>query len=247
MFNHDIEVNINLNRMGVAWFQQHSPKVTTPHTQKTTINNIAEVDRYSSSNGGICYRCQPHHISMNPCTASYGSNARKQRNEHYTPTISHDARKTPITLRQSKRIRHINTSSKGEDPLELVDLIDIEDEEHCSSAFFVGMNNNGLGLLNSSQPTNNAKRCPIDISNNHHNVNNISQIPIEYSSTNKSSCNVNYSSTTQRRAVESEATPVICPVSSNINKVNSTITNAVNTISISNNQIKRNLVNEIIE
>ena len=34
MFNHDIEVNFNLNRMGVAWFQQHSPKAVAHHNHK---------------------------------------------------------------------------------------------------------------------------------------------------------------------------------------------------------------------
>ena len=59
MFNHDIEVNFNLNRMGVAWFQQHSPKSTSQKSQKSTIKH-----RVGDNTTFPNRVTQPHSISI---------------------------------------------------------------------------------------------------------------------------------------------------------------------------------------
>ena len=241
MFNHDIEVNFNLNRMGVAWFQQHSPKTIAHRAQKNSNNSLPGLDAScSSSGGGIGYQC---HTPTKQSTTSYENNVRRDTTNQYP----NDARKTPIKLHESKRFRQMHGSwnkSRDEEPLELVDLIDIEDEDHSFSAFFVGMNNNGLP--SSSQSTNSQHRNKNNNSNNHI-INTIVQQPIQYSPSNKSSCNLGNSNTLQRHAVLQGATSLSYPISTNSTPTTATIINAVNTINISNNQVKRNLVNKIVQ
>ena len=129
MFNHDIELNYNLNRMGVAWFQQHSPK-SVPH------NNIKKTGSYYSN---------PYHSpatgdSMKNPNSEEGRGVRNNRSSK--SKVWNEVTKPPKKFCQTKKFRKRPASCKKSrevESLELVDIIDIEDEDDSAPAFFIGM------------------------------------------------------------------------------------------------------------
>ena len=143
MFNHDIEVNFNLNRMGVAWFQQHN----SPNTPSHRISQQRNANNPSPKNHSARHRHPLSSEPVNESVGNHGINSRRQANKNHGLSFGHDILKTPTKIHQSKRFCQMPkpSSRKGrEEPLELVDVIDIEDEDHSASAFFIGINNNGL-------------------------------------------------------------------------------------------------------
>ena len=119
MFNRDIEVNFNLNGMGVAWFQQHSPKAIAH--QKTSSHNPPEVVAANSSTdvGGVeCKLPIPgslsdpsigdsvNRIHRPPHATIYSeyvtNNAGNQSNLNFPQ--SQDVRRTPSRRHQPRRM-----------------------------------------------------------------------------------------------------------------------------------------------
>ena len=144
MFNHDIELNYNLNRMGVAWFQQHNPKSVPPNSIKKTG----------------CYYSKPYHTpatgdsttkhaSSHPSRITTGNEFSEEgmevrNNRNSKSNVWNEITKPPKKFCQSKKLRKRPASckkSKEVESLELVDIIDIEDEDDSVPAFFIGMTN----------------------------------------------------------------------------------------------------------
>ena len=147
MFNHDIEVNFNLNRMGVAWFQQHnSPKSSTQSSRVPTSHQNRNLNHTSPKERSLRHRNPFPSEALNEPVCN-PVNPRRQTNKNHGFSLGNDILKTPTKVNQSKRFCQRPKSSNRkvrEEPLELVDVIDIEDEDNSTSAFFVGINNNGL-------------------------------------------------------------------------------------------------------
>ena len=142
MFNHDIELSYNLNRMGVAWFQQHSPKSVPPNNIKKTgsyyskpYNSPGNVD--STTKHGSSH---PSRITTGNESSEEGMEVRNNRNSK--SKVWNQISKPPKKFCQSKKFRKRPASCKKSrevESLELVDIIDIEDEDDSVPAFFVGM------------------------------------------------------------------------------------------------------------
>ena len=180
-----------------------------------------------------------------PTSTGYINNYRTQSSTFSNQSVSQDARRTPIRRHQSKRLRHMQgawNKSKEEEPLELVDVIDIEDEDHSFSAFFVGMNNNALPSASQASSHHN-QRVRNNNSNNHQaNYQPAAQPPMHYPSSNKLSYNLNTTNAPPRHNTPGGTTSLPNQISTNPTPTTATIINAVNTINISNSQYKRSLV-----
>ena len=241
MFNHDIEVNFNLNRMGVAWFQQHSPKSTSQKGQKSTINNPvgANTTCLGSSNNSYHYRLPRRPINQSTCCRN---NSQTQRNQLPNPSLGYDIPKTPIKIHQSERLCQMPGSSHkdgDEETVELVDIIDIEDEDHSISAFFVGMNDNERSLFPKTNP--NQQKRKVELSNDRQISHNIIQHPPVFIPQNKSSFILDKSNAIRRAMITGSTT---LDNSNESSLTTATIINAVNTINISNTEGTQNLVNK---
>ena len=241
MFNHDIEVNFNLNRMGVAWFQQHSPKSTSQKGQKSTINHPvgANTTFSGSSNNSYHYQLPRRPINQSTCCRN---NSQTHRNQHPNSSLGYDIQKTPIKIHQSKRLCQMPRSSHkngDEETLELVDVIDIEDEDHSISAFFVGMNDNERSLFPKSNP--NQQKRKVDFPNDHQISHNLIEHPPVFIPQNKSSFTLDTSKAIRRAMITGSTT---LDNSNESSLTTATIINAVNTINISNTEGTPNLVNQ---
>ena len=234
MFHHDIEVNFNLNRMGVAWFQQHSPKTSSQASRIPTGHQNRNLNNSSPKERNLRQR---HPFSSEPVNESVSnarSTPRRQANKNHGLSFGNDILKTPTKVHQSKRFCQMPKPSKRkgrEEPLELVDVIDIEDEDHSASAFFVGINNNNNGLL-SRPKTNHIQTGKIKSSNEPFLFDNMaSSNGLFQPTSNKSSFNLkpNFNNAIVGND-EFNGT------SSNRNATSANIINAVNTITISNGE-----------
>ena len=142
MFNHDIELNYNLNRMGVAWFQQHSPKSVPPNSIKKT-GSYYSTPYHSPATGD----CMTNHDSSHPTrTTSVNESSEEstgvRNNRSSKAKVWNEMSKPPKKFCQSKKFRKRPASCKKSrevETLELVDIIDIEDEDDSAPAFFIGM------------------------------------------------------------------------------------------------------------
>ena len=241
MFNHDIEVNFNLNRMGVAWFQQHSPKSTSQKGQKNTITHTvgANTTCSGSRNNSYNYQLPRRRIKQSTCCRN---NSQTQRNQQPNSSVGYNIPKTPINIHQSTRLCQMPRSSHkdgDEETLELVDVIDIEDEDHSISAFFVGMNDNERSSFTKTNC--NTQNIKVDFPSDHQISHTLIQDPAVFIPQNNSSFTLDTSKAI-RRAMITKSTTL-----DNSNEsclTTATIINAVNTINISNTEGTPNLVNQ---
>ena len=103
MFHHDIEVNFNLNRMGVAWFQQHSPKTSSQTSRIPTGHQNRNLNNSSPKERNLRQR---HPFSSEPVNESVSnarSTPRRQANKNHGLSFGNDILKTPTKVHQSKR------------------------------------------------------------------------------------------------------------------------------------------------
>lgn len=240
MFNHDIEVNFNLNRMGVAWFQQHSPQTISHRSQNNEINNLSGVEKSSANGLGLNYHPMITHMPANPPKTPYMHNVREHIAQFSNSMIDGEIQKTPLKICQSKRLRDIPGSlhkSRVEEPLELVDVIDLEDEDNSISAFFVGMNN--IGIPSQSKPNSSQQKGENKISNNLHITSNSLHKPFLFLPRTKYSVPSDSSKTQQHNELPGRT---FSNNSVNSYQGTTSIIKAVTTVNISNKEEQQHLV-----
>ena len=239
MFNHDIEVNFNLNRMGVAWFQQHTGPKTPSHGNPPT-HQQRNLDKSSPKNRSARQRHPLSSEPVNEFVGNHGITQRRQTNKNNGLSFGHDILKTPTKIHQSKRFCQMPkpSSRKGrEEPLELVDVIDIEDEDHSASAFFVGINNN---RILSRPKTNHIQTEKVKNTNDPFTFANMGPTKTSFLPPNKSSFNSkNVLGDVIHGSNEFDTSTTNC------NATPANIINAVNTITISNGERLQSSVNFI--
>ena len=142
MFNHDIELNYNLNRMGVAWFQQHSPKSVPSNTVKKTGSYYSKLYHSPATGDSITNHDSSHPSRTTLIHESSEGSMGVRNNRSSKSKVWNEITKPPKTFCQSKKLRKRPASCKKSrevEALELVDIIDIEDEDDSVPAFFIGM------------------------------------------------------------------------------------------------------------
>ena len=142
MFNHDIELNYNLNRMGVSWFQQHSPKSVPPNNIKKTGDYYSK-PYHSPATGDSMTNPNSSHPSRTTTVNESSEKSMGVKNNRSLKSKEWNEMAKPLKkFCQSKQFRKRPASckkSKEVEALELVDIIDIEDEDESAPAFFIGI------------------------------------------------------------------------------------------------------------
>ena len=142
MFNHDIELNYNLNRMGVAWFQQHSPKSVPPTSIKKSGSYYSKPYHSPATGDSMINHDSSHPTRTTSVNESSEESMGVRNNRSSKAKVWNEMSKPPKKFCQSKKFRKRPASCKKSrevESLELVDIIDIEDEDDSVPAFFVGM------------------------------------------------------------------------------------------------------------
>ena len=105
MFNHDIELNYNLNRMGVAWFQQHSPKSVPPKSIRKTGSYYSKLYHSPATGDSITNHDSSHLTKTGPVNQSSDESMGVRNNRSSKSKVWNEITKPPKKFCQTEKFR----------------------------------------------------------------------------------------------------------------------------------------------